>query len=450
MAVASAGSPGQWNSRGGFLLAAIGFAVGLGNIWRFPYVTGENGGSAFVLIYLLCTFAIGVPILMAELALGRRGEASPPRALVNVARAGDLNTRWSWLGYLNVLTAFAILIVYGVVAGWVLHYLYIAIGSGFAGSTAITAVELFDAVLAQPILLIFWATIALSLAGGIISAGVSGGIERAVKILMPTLFLLLLVLMVYNIFAGGMPATLSYLFEPDFSKITGATFLAALSQAFFSIGVAMAGMMIFGSYLPKDVSIGRSAIIIVAADTAVALVAGLVIFPMVFHNQLDVAAGTGLIFQTLPVAFAQMWGGQIVAALFFLLLSVAAITSIVGLMEPISGTIAEEFGCSRRRAAFASVASLLPFCVISALSFNHWQPVEMAGRSLANWLDYVPNQLLLPVGGLLIAVFVGWRVPVAISKEELGLTAQQGFAAWFALMRWLVVPAVLLILVTGL
>jgi NSS family neurotransmitter:Na+ symporter len=305
-------------------------------------------------------------------------------------------------------------------------------------------------LLADPLTLIFWGGVALFMAGTIIASGVQRGIERAVKILMPMLFALLVLLMLFNVFVGGMPAALEYLFTPDFSKVDGGTFLAALSQAFFSIGVAMAGMMMFGAYLPKSVSIAQSAMIIVAADTVVALLAGLVIFPMVFHNGLDVGAGTGLIFQTLPVAFARMDGGAIVGVVFFLLLCVAAITSIVGLSEPVTGYVAERLGLSRRKATVLTFGALFPFSVISALTFSSWSSHKLMEQSLAFWVEYVPNQVMLPVGGLLIATLVAWRMPLSISEDELNFGNSQWFWVWSRLMRFVVVPAVFIILLTGL
>ena len=446
--MASGGS--AWASRSGFILASIGFAVGLGNIWRFPYVTGENGGSAFVLIYLLCAFGIGVPILMAEFLLGRRAQSSPPFAIAAVAQESGLSVRWSWVGNLTILTAFGILMSYAVVAGWVLYYLYLSLIGEMLASSATQAQLTFNELLADPPALVFWGSIALLSAALIIAAGVQQGIERAVKILMPILFGLLLLLMVFNVFAGGMPQALDYLFMPDFSKVDGSTFLAALAQAFFSIGVAMAGMMMFGAYLPKTISIAQSAMIIVAADTAVALLAGLVIFPMVFHNGLDVGAGTGLIFKTLPVAFARMDGGAVVGAVFFLLLCVAAITSIVGLSEPVTGYVAERWQLTRRRATLAMFGTLFPFTVISALTFSTWSPVRLAGQSLDYWIEYLPNQVMLPVGGLLIATFVAWRLAQDISANELNFANPLWFSVWARLMRFVVVPAVFIILLTGL
>ena len=446
--MASGGS--AWGSRSGFILASVGFAVGLGNIWRFPYVTGENGGSAFVLIYLLCAFGIGVPILMAEFLLGRRAQRSPPFALAAIAQESGRSEQWSWVGKLTILTAFSILMSYAVVAGWVLYYFFLALTGNMLASSSTQSQSAFNNLLADPLALVFWGGVSLVSAALIIAAGVQQGIERAVKVLMPMLFALLLLLMVFNVFTGGMPQALDYLFTPDFSKVDGSTFLAALAQAFFSIGVAMAGMMMFGAYLPKTISIAQSAVIIVAADTVVALLAGLVIFPMVFHNGLDVGAGTGLIFQTLPVAFARMDGGAAVGAVFFLLLCVAAITSIVGLSEPVTGYVAERWQLSRRRATLAMFGTLFPFTVISALTFSTWSPVRLAGQSLDYWIEYLPNQVLLPVGGLLIATFAAWRLDRNISASELNFTSPEWFTVWFRLMRFVVVPAVFIILVTGL
>ena len=439
----------SWKTRFGFLMASVGFAVGLGNIWRFPYVTGENGGSAFVLVYLLCAFGIGVPILMAEVMLGRRGRLTPPTSVGAVALENQRSRHWAMLGYLNLLTAFSILIVYGVVCGWVLYYLLQALSGSMMSFDADASAAHFDALLADVPTMTAGTLASLVIAGGIIYGGVEKGIERAVTLLMPLLFALLVLLVGFNLVVGGMPETLAYLFNPDFSKVSPGMALAAVGQAFFSIGVAMAGMMMFGAYLPKEISIGHSAVTIVVADTLVALLAGLVIFPMVFHNGLDPAGGSGLIFQTLPLAFAQMPGGQWVAALFFLLLSVAAITSVVGLCEPLGAWLAERFHMNRHVASLVLTATALLFGFVSVLSYNHWAEVTLFGRSLNALMDFVPNQIFLPLGGLLIAVFVGYFVKAEHSADELALGSAAAFRLWHRLMRWVVVPAVAVILLTG-
>ena len=440
----------QWTSRFGFLMASIGFAVGLGNIWRFPYVTGENGGGAFVLVYLLCAFGIGVPILMAEIMIGRRGRLSPPGSMSAVAAAEGRSPRWRMVGGMNLLAAFLIEVVYCVIAGWVLFYLFKAVVTGFVGVDATAADEAFKGLKADTGTMLFWTLLGLGITGGIIYAGVEKGIERAVRILMPTLFGLLVLLAVYNVFAGGFVMALDYLLSADFSKVNAGVVLAAVGQAFFSIGVAMAGMMTFGAYLPKEVPIGRSVVIIIFADTLVALTAGLVIFPAVFNYGLDPAGGSGLIFQTLPVAFAQMPGGHLVSVLFFVLLSVAAITSMVGLIEPLTAWLEEHRGLERHNSTLLVVGSVGVLSVLSILSYNALGDLRIAGKDLNDALDYLSNQVLLPLGGFLIALFVGWFVSKASANDELAIGSARAFEVWHILIRYVVPPAVLLILVFGL
>ena len=439
----------QWSSRAGFLLASIGFAVGLGNIWRFPYITGENGGAAFVVVYLVCAFAIGVPILIAEVMIGRRGRMSPPGSMRAVALAEGQSRQWQWAGGMNLVAAFMIQVVYCVIAGWVLLYLFKALTTGFAGIDGPGAKSDFDAVLTDIPGLIFWTVLGLAITGTIIYAGVRSGIERAVRVLMPTLFGLLVALAAYNVFAGGFGQALTYLFAPDFSKVNGPMILAAVGQAFFSIGVAMGGMMTFGAYLPKKISIAGSALIIVSADTLVALLAGLVIFPVVFNFGLDPAGGTGLIFQTLPVAFAQMPGGHLVSVLFFLLLSVAAITSMVGLVEAITAWMQEHRGFERHKSAVAVLSGIAVLSLVSVLSFNVLSHVRVFGNDLHAVFDYIPNQIMLPLGGLLIAVFAGWFVSRAAAREELAMSSDALLDAWRFLVRYVASAAVLVIFLFG-
>jgi NSS family neurotransmitter:Na+ symporter len=439
----------QWSSRFGFLMASIGFAVGLGNIWRFPYITGENGGGAFVIVYLLCAFGIGVSILMAEVMIGRRGRLSPPGSMREVAVAEGRSRQWQWAGGLNLATAFIIEVIYCVVAGWVLYYLYQAVTGGFVGVDAGSAQAGFAQLMDDTGTMLFWTVVGLVVTGLIIYAGVEKGIERAVRILMPTLFGLLVLLAVYNVFAGGFGQALDYLLSADFSKLNAATVLIAVGQAFFSIGVALAGMMTFGAYLPRDVSIGQSVLVIVFADTLVALTAGLVVFPAVFHFGLDPAGGPGLIFQTLPVAFGQMPGGQLVSILFFLLLSVAAVTSMVGLLEPLTSWLEEHRGLSRHGSAVLVLGSVAALSVLSILSYNVLTGFRVFGRDLNGVFDYLSNQIMLPLGGFLIALFVGWFVSKATSRDELDIPDSRYFQTWHALIRYVVPPAVLAILVFG-
>lgn len=439
----------HWSSRFAFLMASVGFAVGLGNIWRFPYVTGENGGGAFVIIYLACAIGIGVPILMAELLIGRRGQGMPTAAMAAVARESGRSENWRIVGAMGLLAAYTIEVVYAGVVGWVLWYLYKAITTGFAGVDATMAEAAFAGVLQDNIGMLFWTLVGLAITGLIIYSGVKDGIERAVSIMMPLMFLLLLGLAIYNYFAGGFSEAIAWLFTPDFSRIGPATVLAAIGQAFFSIGVAMAGMMTYGSYLPRSISITQSVIIIVLADTLVALLAGLVIFPAVFNNGLDPAAGAGLIFQTLPVAFSQMPGGYVFSILFFLMLSVAGITSMVGLVESVNAWAEGRFNIPRHRSAVIVVGSVAVLSIISLMSYNVMGEVSMGGRNFNDIMDYFSNQVLLPLGGLLIAVFAGWAMSREATRDELTSLGPKGYALWHFTIRFIVPPAVLVIFVMG-
>ncbi len=440
----------EFRSGFGFLMAATGFAVGLGNIWRFPYITGENGGAAFVLVYIACAVCIGVPIVIAELLIGRRGRASPPDAMARVAVAGGGSDRWRNVGRLNLATAFVIEATYCVVAGWVLWYLAKAVLTGFVGVDATAASAEFAGILGNVGGLLFWTFVSLGLTGAIVFFGVNAGIERSVRVLMPTLFALMVCLVNYNMLNDGFDEAIDYLFTPDFSKVTPEMVLAAIGQAFFSIGVAMAGMMIFGAYLPRDFSIPRGALMIIVIDTMVALLAGLMIFPIVFRFGLDPSGGAGLIFQTLPVAFAQMPGGQFVAIAFFLLLSVAAMTSMVGLLEPLVAWVHDRWGVVRQRATIYTVLALGVTSVFSVLSYNVIGEWQVGGFNLNGILDFVSNQIMLPVGGLLIALFAGWFVSRSVLEEELDLGSPTVFSLWYLLIRFVVPIAIAVVLATGL
>jgi NSS family neurotransmitter:Na+ symporter len=430
-------------------MASVGFAVGLGNIWRFPYVTGENGGAAFVLVYLACVFGIGVPILMAEMLIGRRGQGNPSTAVANVAFASGRSRHWGAIGGMGLLAAYTIEVVYAVVVGWVLWYLYKAVTTGFIGIDGPAASAEFAAVLADNVGMMFWTVVGLAITGLIIFSGVKNGIERAVSVMMPVMFLLLIGLAIYNYFAGGFAEAVTWLFTPDFSKISATTVLAAVSQAFFSIGVAMGGMMTYGAYLPRSISITRSVIIVVVADTFVALLAGLVIFPAVFHNGLDPAEGAGLIFHTLPVAFAQMPGGYLFGVLFFVVLAVAGITSMVGLVESVNHWVEERFAIPRHKSALLVVGSIAVLSVLTCLSYNSLGELRIAGNNFNDAMDYFATKILLPVGGLLIAIFAGWVVTRQASQDELTTLNVVGYELWHFLIRFVVPPALLVIFVMG-
>jgi NSS family neurotransmitter:Na+ symporter len=390
-----------------------------------------------------------VPVLMAEIMVGRRGQGSPPSALAAVATASGGSRHWKWVGGMGLLAAYTIQIVYAVVVGWVLWYLFKALTTGFAGVDGPAAAAEFSSVLDDNLGMLFWTLVALAITAAIIVAGVKRGIERAVDVMMPLLFLLLLGLATYNYFTGGFEEAVAWLFTPDFSKIGPETWLAATGQAFFSFSVAMGGMMTYGAYLPRSVSITQSVFIIAIADTGVALLAGLVIFPAVFHYGLDPAAGAGLIFQTLPVAFAQMPGGQLFSVAFFVVLAVAGITSMVGLAETVTQWVQERFGIARRRSALLVLGSVSILSVLSCLSYNVLGDLKLAGRNLNDTLDYFSNQILLPVGGMLIALFAGWVMTREASRDELGTLNVPGYEVWHFLIRFVVPAALLVIFVRG-
>ena len=298
MSSVSSNGQEQWSSRYGFLLASIGFAVGMGNIWRFPFVTGQNGGSAFLIIYLACALMIGLPLLITELSVGRRGRSSAPGSIVNVAKASGASKSWGKVGSLGVFCAFIILSYYSVISGWTLDYFVRAVSGSLEGISATQSVEMFSALNNNPWRLLFWNSVIYLLVIYVVRQGVQAGIERAVKILMPALFLILIVMMIYSSIACDLAATVRFLLEPDFSKVTFSTVMQAMGQAFFSIGIGWGTLIVFGSYLPEDFSIPRSAVTLIFADTLVALLAGFAIYPLVFGYGLEVTSGAGLAFET--------------------------------------------------------------------------------------------------------------------------------------------------------
>jgi NSS family neurotransmitter:Na+ symporter len=441
----------NWSSRLAFLLAAIGAAVGLGNMWKFPYVTGVSGGGAFVLVYLVAAAVVAIPVLVAELLIGRRGHRSPPFSMRVLAAEVGATSRWSVVGWLGVIAGYLILSYYSVIAGWVIAYVKLTASGELVGLDAQAVSNLFDTLLADPVRLIFWHTLFIAITAVIIAGGVQRGIERAVKLLMPALFGALLIMIGYSASTGFLDEGLAFLFRPDFSRLDGPAVLAAVGQAFFSIGVSMGIMMAYGAYMSKRVSIAGSAVAIAFADTLVAILAGLAIFPLVFANGLDPAEGPGLIFVTLPVAFAAMPGGRLFGTIFFLLLMVAAVTSAIAVLEPVVAWVIDRFGMRRKPATVASAAVAWIIGLASVFSFNIWQDFRpIAGRNLYEIADFLTANLMMPLGGLLIALFVGWRMRRAAVLEELELGEGVLFSGWRLLIRYVVPLAILAIFVAGL
>jgi NSS family neurotransmitter:Na+ symporter len=447
----------NWSSRFAFLMAAVGAAVGLGNIWKFPYITGQNGGGAFVLVYLLAVVFVALPILIAEVALGRWGRQSPPNSMGVVAREQGRSRAWRLVGWSGMLAAYLIATYYSVISGWTMVYIFKNGGGHFAGADAAAVAAEFDALLASPGTLGLWHGLFMVIVTVILARGIQAGIERAVKVLMPALFALLLLMVGYGIVEGDMPSALRFMFEFDFSVIDGRVILVAIGQAFFSIGVAMGLMMAYGAYLPREISIARSAVIISVMDTLVAIIAGLAIFPIVFANGTNPGEGPGLIFVTLPIAFGSVTGGLIFGTLFFILLLFAALTSVIGTIEPVIAWSQEKFGIRRAVAAVLSCAVVFVLGFGTVFSFNlwkDWRPLagfeRFADFGYFEILDYLTANLMMPVTGLLLALFVGWRIKPQAIEAELGIENRRLFRAWFWLLRWLVPVSIALILYSSL
>ena len=446
-----------WSSRLTFLLAAVGAAIGLGNIWKFPYIMGENGGSAFVLVYLLSILFVAVPILIAEIMLGRRGKQSPPHTMAIIAKEEGRSRRWSIVGWLGILSAYLIMTYYSVIAGWAMSYMFKAGGGNFENQDAEAISAEFKALLADPTQLTIWHGIFMVITMAILIRGLRKGIERTVQILMPLLFILLLLMVAYAAVEGDMAAGLHFMFDFDLSAINGRVVLMAVGHAFFSIGVAMGLMMGFGAYLGKEISITKSALIISAMDTAVALIAGIAIFPIVFANGLDPAQGPGLIFVTLPIAFGNMPGGMIFGALFFTLLFFAALTSSIGSLEPAVAWVEEHRGIKRSSAAIITCGSAFLIGMGTIFSFNiwsNWHPLSFVGRfaetNFFDLLDYITANLMMPLSGLLLALFVGWRVSPQAVADELDIRSPWFFKIWFWLLRWVVPLSITIIFISNL
>ncbi|KAA6186238.1 sodium-dependent transporter [Thiohalocapsa marina] len=440
---------GMWSSRLAFILAATGSAVGLGNIWRFPYTAGEYGGGAFVLIYLACVAAIGLPIMMAEIMLGRRGRQSPINTMRTLAKQEGAAPVWRVLGWMGIVSGVLILSFYSVIAGWTMAYVFRAGGGLFSGMDGEAAGAMFDALVADPERLLAWHSIFMAMCVLVVARGVASGLERAVRILMPALFVLLVAMVIYAAQAGDFSAGLKYMFQPDFAELgahAGEAVLSAMGQAFFSLSLGMGAIMIYGSYLNSQASIGQNALIIAVMDTLVALLAGLAIFPIVFAQGLEPGSGPGLIFQTLPIAFGQMPGGAFFGVLFFVLLVFAAWTSAISLLEPVVALLVESLGFSRVRAAILSGIGIWLLGIACLLSLNVWSGVTLFGKGFLDLFDYVTANVLLPLGGLMIALFAGWVMRRAASQDELGLgETSRAYRLWRLLIRYVAPVAVVLI-----
>ena len=420
-------SHGAWIGKWTFILAATGSAVGLGNIWGFPYKAGTNGGGAFVLIYLGCILIIGLPIMISEIIIGRKSGNSPINAMKNVALESKKSSVWQVVGWSGIFAGILILSFYSVIAGICLNYIFISATS----SGTISSPDQFSSVISSPSNLIIWHTIFMVMTALIVSAGIKDGIGRMVKILMPMLGFLMIFMVIYSMINGDFTKALSFLFAPDFSDVTSDTLLQAMGQAFFSLSLGMGSIMAYGAYMPKDQQVVSSSFTVASLDTLIAMLAGLAIFPIIFAFNLEPNSGPGLVFVSMLSAFNQMQFGQFIGPLFFILLSVAALSSSISLLEPGVAYLSEEGILSRKRSAEIISFFIWILGIGSALSFNIWSDVEIVlGKNFLDSMDFIANQILLPLGGMLIAIFVGWFMKESLIKDEIGHINNALYLLW--------------------
>ncbi|WP_017942425.1 MULTISPECIES: sodium-dependent transporter [unclassified Thioalkalivibrio] len=432
----------RWSHGYAFFLAATASAVGLGNVWKFPYILGQNGGGAFLLVYLGCIILIGIPIMMAEVMIGRRGRRSPGYAAREVARESGAHDIWQLVGWLGLLAAFMIMSFYVVITGWAFSYVHKAATGAFAGADGGQVAGVFAAMTASPAEMLAWSTLAVTLAFAIVALGLRQGLERGLHVLMPVLLGLLLTVLASAWWIGEPRQALDFLLRPDFSALTAHGMLIAVGHAFFTMTLAAGVLMMFGAYLPRETSIARTAIGVALADTAVALIAGMAIFPIVFGFGLDPAEGPGLMFQTVPLALAAVPAGVVLTTLFFATLSLAAFSTMITNARAFVHLFHERLHASRIRAALACGGAVWLLSLASVFSFSGaaWARLDITvlGRDLPTLyhaIEHIAINLLLPVGGLLIAVFAGWVVKDRVSREEIGLPPV-AFAIWRFVLRY--------------
>jgi NSS family neurotransmitter:Na+ symporter len=438
-----------WSSNMGFTLACVGAAVGLGNIWKFPYMTGTQGGGAFVFVYLITIFTIAIPVAAAELLVGRKGQSDAVSSMRDIAVENSRPAGFGIIGGIGVFGSFILLTFYAVIAGWVSSYIWRALSGQIGGLDATSAGVMFTNLLASPNEMILHQLAFLGFLGLILIRKLSAGLERANLILMPSLVIMLVFIAVYGAIAGDIKASLAYMFTPDFSKITPEVIQSAVGQGFFSVGVGAAMLMTYGAYLDKSINLGHAAIIIALADTAIAILAGIGIFSIVFGQSLDPTAGPGLIFTTLPLAFAQLPFGGPLALVFFMLVYFAALTSGLSLAEVMFRWAENRFGWSRKRAIYVMLGATFLIGLSTVFSFNIWSDVKLAGRTLFDLKDYLVTAYIMPIGGLGVVLFAAWVMPVETLKQAFGGDGPL-FSAWLFAGRFLAPLGILWIFWAGL
>lgn len=434
-----------WGSKLGFIMAAAGSAVGLGNIWRFPYTTGKNGGGAFIIIYLIFVFVIGLSVMTAEFAMGRRS------GLAAVGAYKSHSDRWTFVGVLGVLSAFFIMGFYPVVGGWAIAYIVKSFTGLLSNPAGVS--DVFGSFISSPVEPLLWMGFFLLLNILIVVKGIAGGIEKAGKILMPMLFILLILISIRSVSLPGAEKGLEFLFKPDFSEVDGNTLLAALGQAFFSLSLGMGCMITYGSYLSKDEKLPQNAAIVTTLDTLAAILAGVAIFPALFAYGLEPTAGPGLVFVVVPSIFAEMGGlGIILSAAFFLALTVAALTSSVSLLEVVTAYLIEQKHMTRKVAVWLTGGIMTILCIFSSLSLGVMSESKIFGAGLFDFFDILTDKIFLAIGGMLLAIFVGWFIKKEDLRDEItnGGTMRFGlFELWYFLIKFVIPVAVAIVAFAG-
>jgi NSS family neurotransmitter:Na+ symporter len=437
------GVNGHWRSRWTFILAAAGSAVGLGNIWKFPYITGENGGGAFVLVYLLCIALVGLPIMLAETLLGKRAKMSPINAMLYLSKESGHSSLWSGIGWSGMITGILILSFYSVVAGWSLHYFLLYIHGQFFQIEGEASGALFGGLLSNIGILVTWHTVFLIVALVIVSAGVIKGLGVAVRYLMPLLFFLMVLLFIYSAIVGEFGKAFHFLFDFKFSALSGESIIVALGHAFFTLSLGMGAIMAYGAYLPEDdsmreMSLGKIILVVGGLDTLIAILAGLVIFPIVFASpSIEPGQGPGLLFVSLPIAFGGMTAGSLFAAIFFFLIFIAALSSAISMIEPTVAWLVETKAWQRVTVTLSLGVVVWIIGLGTVFSFNIWAENQLFGKTFFDLLDFLTANILLPLGGLFIAIFVGWLMKSQFIEEELGDINQGLNHYWYLVLKYI-------------
>jgi NSS family neurotransmitter:Na+ symporter len=450
MALQQKGMHGTWASRWTFIMAATGSAVGLGNMWKFPYVAGSNGGGAFVLIYLGCILLIGVPVMMAEVLIGRHGRQSPINSMNEAVADSNANSTWRSVGWLGVLAGLLILSFYAVIAGWALDYILLISSGDLQGINGAAAGAAFDNLLSNPGRLVMWQTLFMTLCVIVVIGGVKKGLGIAVETLMPLLFLMMLMLLVFAFLKGNFEAAVNFLFSFNLDALTWRGVLEAMGQAFFTLSIGMGAIMAYGAYMPQDANIGKTILIVAFFDSAVAIISGLIIFSIVFATPgIEPSAGPGLMFICLPVAFGSMPGGLLIGAVFFVLVSIAAWSSAISLLEPCVAWLMEAKNIGRAKANLVIAGTAWVLGLGSVFSFNIWSEYKLAGFTYFDFLDFLTANIMLPIGGLLITLFVGYVIKREVIDFEMQGTSDKVMEVWQFTIRYIAPFAISLVFIMG-